>query len=510
MNKKNGILLVFVLLKFILQYALVNSTYELHRDEFLHLDQGNHLAWGFLSVPPVTSIISKIIYFLGNTLFWIRFFPALFGALTLIFVWKAVEELKGNLFSLILAATAILFSVLLRLNILYQPNSLDVLCWTAFYFIFLKYINSADSKWLYAGALIFALGFLNKYNIIFLLVGLFPALLLTPQRSIFLKPSFYISTLLTLLLIAPNLWWQYKHHFPVYHHLKELTDTQLINVSRVGFLKEQVIYFLGSLFVLFAAFYALVFYAPFKKYRVFFWSFCITLMVFIALKAKGYYAIGLYPIYLAFGSAYLGELLKRGSTKVNNLRFACVLLPFLFFIPMYHTAFPNKTPAYILAHQATYRALGLLRWEDGKDHLLPQDFADMLGWKELANKVDLAFSRLPKGEHTLVLCDNYGQAGAINYYKKTKQMTAVSFNADYLHWINLDKKYVHLIRVKNYREVKEELKETSPFFADTFVADSVTNPYAREYGTTVFIFRNTHIDINERIRREINENEIRD
>ncbi|MEH6308749.1 glycosyltransferase family 39 protein [Olivibacter sp. CPCC 100613] len=503
MNKRNGILLTFVVLKFMLQYALVNETYELHRDEFLHLDQGNHLAWGFVSVPPLTSCISKVIYFFGNTLFWIRFFPALFGALTLVLVWKAVEELKGNLFALILAATALLFSVLLRLNILYQPNSLDVLCWTAFYFTFLKYINSTNSKWLYAGAFIFAIGFLNKYNIVFILIGLLPAILLTAQRPIFYKSAFYKAILMTLLLIAPNLWWQYVHHFPVFHHLKELTDTQLVNVSRLGFLKEQVLYFLGASFVLFAAFYALVFYVPFNKYRVFLWSFCITLAVFIYLKAKGYYAIGLYPIYLAFGSVYLGEVLKGTRTRANYWRIACILLPFLFFIPMYNTAFPNKSPAYILEHPDTYRALGLLKWEDGKDHALPQDFADMLGWKELADKVDLAFSTLPEREPTLVLCDNYGQAGAINYYKKTKQMTAVSFNADYIHWMELDKKYVNLIRIKNYGEVAEELRTTSPLFVSTTIADSVVNPYAREFGTTIFIFRKARIDVNERIRQEI-------
>ena len=30
--------------------------------------------------------------------------------------------------------------------------------------------------------------------------------------------------------------------------------------------------------------------------------------------------------------------------------------------------------------------IGLLKWEDQKDHELPMDFADMLGWKELTEK----------------------------------------------------------------------------------------------------------------------------
>ena len=84
MNKKTLILLLFILAKFVLQYWLIDPVYDLHRDEYLHLDQGKHLAWGYLSVPPVTSWFSYIILQLGNSFFWIKFFPALFGALTLL------------------------------------------------------------------------------------------------------------------------------------------------------------------------------------------------------------------------------------------------------------------------------------------------------------------------------------------------------------------------------------------------------------------------------------------
>ena len=90
MSKKTIILIGFIILKFILQYVLLSSEYDLHRDEYLHLDQANHLAWGYLSVPPVTSWFSYIILLLGNSVFWIKFFPGLFGVLTLIIDRKSV------------------------------------------------------------------------------------------------------------------------------------------------------------------------------------------------------------------------------------------------------------------------------------------------------------------------------------------------------------------------------------------------------------------------------------
>ena len=116
MKNRNFVLLGFILLKFVLQYVLIDPVYELHRDEFLHLDQAHHLAWGYTSVPPFTSWISWIILQLGNGVFWVKFFPALFGALTLLIVWKAIEELKGGWFALLLGTVSVVFSSLIRVK----------------------------------------------------------------------------------------------------------------------------------------------------------------------------------------------------------------------------------------------------------------------------------------------------------------------------------------------------------------------------------------------------------
>lgn len=503
MTKKTLILMGFILLKFILQFVLYNPAYDLHRDEYLHLDQANHLAWGFQSVPPVTSWISYIIKLLGNSVFWVKFFPAFIGALTMVFVWKTIEELKGNLFALILGATCVLFSALLRLNFLFQPNSLDILCWTTFYFVIIKYINTENVKWLFIGSFVFALGFLNKYNIIFLIIGLFPAILLTEHRKVFAKKEFYFAVIFGLVLILPNVVWQYNNDFPVLHHMKKLAETQLINVNRIDFLKEQLFYFLGALPVIVAGLYAFLFHKPFLKYRIFFLTLVFTLIIFVYFKAKGYYAIGLYPIYIAFGSAYLGE--KLNTDWRRYLKPILIALPIIFYVLLFDIVFSVQTPNYYIENKTEFKELGLLRWEDGKDHSLPQDFADMLGWKELAQKVDYAYGNLPNKEQTLILCDNYGQAGAINYYTENKNIRAVSFNADYINWFNLDTKIQNFIRVKEFEYNNDELNETSPYFETALVSDSITNSFAREYGTTIFVFTGPKIDINQTIKMELEE-----
>lgn len=489
----------FVLAKFLLQYHLVHPKYELHRDEFLHLDQGRHLAWGFQSVPPVTSWVSEIIRWLGNSEFWVRFFPAMFGALTLIVVWKIVETLYGDLFACILACTGLLFSVLLRINILYQPNSLDILCWVTVYYLFIKYLDQQQPRWIFGLAVVFALGFLNKYNIIFLVLGLIPATLLTPQREIWKRKEVYAAGLLALVLVSPHLGWQIRNDFPFYVHLKELAARHLVHVNRWNFLVNQLYFFIGSLPVWVAGLAALIFYPPFRKYRLFLGSFFFTLLIFVFFKAKDYYAIGLYPLYIALGSVFISNTCKEGWKRV--FKWVLLILPLLFFGIMYQVVFPNRSPEYIVNNGEKYRKFGMLRWEDGKEYHLPQDFADMLGWKELASKVDGMYRQIAHSGSTLVLCDNYGQAGAINYYSE-EEVKAVSLHADYIDWIDLSIPYKNVIRVVERKDKIAECTKLSPHFK-VVLSDSLGHAYAREHGAGIFGFIDAQLDVNEVLKGEI-------
>lgn len=498
MKKGTIILFLFVLLKIVLQYLLVNPVYELHRDEFLHLDQAKHLAWGFHSVPPLTSWVSWLILKLGNAVFWVKFFPALFGGLTIVVVWKTIEHLKGSLFACVLASTALLFSVLLRINILYQPNSLDILCWTLVYYTVVRYIQTEKPKWLYFLAISFAIGFLNKYNIAFCLLGLLPALILSKHRKLFTKPEFYFSLILGLAIISPNIIWQIQNDFPVLKHMKELAETQLVHVNRIGFLKEQFFFFIGSVFIIITAFVGLFSYAPFKTFGVLFWAYLFTIVIFIFLKAKAYYAIGLYPIFLAFGATYLSILLQQGwKFYLRPLAFVVILF---FGYATIETSLPVYTPGTYAQFAKEGKPFSSHTWEDGKKHFISQDFADMLGWKELTSKVDSIYLTLPDKNHTLIICDNYGQAGAINYYTKINGLKADSFNTDYDKWINLDDEIKTVIRIKDAKNLNNT-RDLSLFNNIAEVA-KIDNPFAREKGTRIIILSNPKIDLAKLLREE--------
>ena len=498
MKKEAIVLTLFILVKIILQYVLVNPVYELHRDEFLHLDQAKHLAWGFHSVPPVTSWISWLILQLGNSIFWIKFFPALFGALTILVVWKTIESLKGNLFACILASTALLFSVLLRINILYQPNSLDILCWTLVYYTLIRFIQTNSYQWLYFLAISFAIGFLNKYNIAFCLIGLLPALILSQHRKLFLKPQFYYAIILALILVSPNVIWQIQNDFPVLKHMRELAETHLVHIKRLDFIKEQFLFFIGSIFVLIAALISFLSYAPFKPYRFFFSAYFFTIIIFILLKAKAYYAIGLYPIFFAFGAVYLSSLLKQGWKYYISYLAICIIL--LFAYPLIKTALPIYTPSKYAQNAKEGKPFSEHTWEDGKKYPISQDFADMLGWKELSNKVDSVYNSIADKKPTLILCDNYGEAGAINYYTNVNGLKADCFNTDYDKWVNLDDEITTVIRIKEVKNLNDT-RDLSLFGGIEEVAQ-IENQFAREKGTRIIILSKPKIDLAKLLREE--------
>lgn len=504
MKHKNLILVVLILIKFVLQYYAIDSGYELHRDEYLHLDLGNHIAFGYTSVPPITGFLSLLIKLLGNSVFWVKFFPALFGALIVYFVWKTIEELNGGLFALIVGTTGVIFSVLVRINTLYQPNSLDFLMWTMFLYLLVKYLKTDNNKWLYFCAITFAVGFLNKYNIAFLLLALIPSLILTSKRTIFSNKHLYFSAAIVLLIILPNIIWQFQNDFPVLKHLRELSQTQLVNVKRSDFLVEQLYFFPGSLLVIIIGLIAFFKYHAYEKYKVLFFTFIFTLLIFTYLKAKNYYSIGLYPIYIAFGAVYIERILSTGWVKY--LRIIFLISPVLSFIFMFQILLPVLSPTEIAEKKAMYDKFNLTRWEDGKIHDIPQDFADMLGWNELANIVDSAMQFVDDKGKTLIHCDNYGQAGAINYYSGELATEALSMNADYINWYplnSMDIKNVILVKEASDRDSNRE-KEI-PLFDSVFYIGKIENKYARENGTKVYLLKGAKQSINDILKKEIDE-----
>jgi hypothetical protein len=313
------------------------------------------------------------------------------------------------------------------------------------------------------------------------------ALALTHHRIIFLKKHFWMALLLGLVLIVPNLFWQFSHNWPLVHHMKELQETQLQNLNKLDFIKEQILMLLPVCFVWIGG---VVWLLKHKQYRIIGYCFLLIIILIMLGSGKGYYTLGAYPMVLAAGSVW-AEMIT-GNKKW--LRYAFVTIITLLSLPFVPVLVPMQEPSAMAMSNKKYKIqrLGLLRWEDGNDHLLQQDFADMLGWKELTEKTEKLFEQQPDSvkASTLVYCANYGLAGSMKYYAKDKYFRdkIISKNGSFLLWLPDRLYFKHLIFVDD--EMPDEDDDVLNRFASMRIVDSCTNIFSRQYNTKIFHFQN--------------------
>lgn len=492
MKQRNWIILLLVLVKFALPFFLQSSVYEPHRDEFLYLAEAHHMAWGFMEVPPLLSVFAWLTNFFGGSMFWIKFWPSLFGALTYLVVARIVLSLGGKAFALLLAFLPFITGAYLRVHFLFQANFLEIFFWTMIAYSLIRYVQTNENKWLYIFGLCAAFGMLSKYSVAFFIVSCLIGLLLTSQRKIFANKHLYIAALLAILVFLPNILWQYYYHFPLVYHMRELQKNQLQYVSPVGFLTDQLLMNFPCVFVWIVGLCWAFFSPRAKIYRFIGWAYVFVIVLLLVGSGKNYYSLGVYPVLFAFG-AYSLERFTALRLRILRYVFIVVIL-FLgyLFVPLLLPILPPEKLA-AFYQKKNMSKTGLLRWEDLKDHPLPQDFADMLSWKEMATKTAKAYNSLDSNEkkNTIIFCDNYGEAGAVNYYgKKWNLPIAYSDNASFLYWIPGSLHFENLILVT------DDLQEMQhPFiknFSSAIAVDSVTNMYAREKGSLIIVLKNAN------------------
>src|SRR6185312_678923 len=172
MQKVNRLIYLLAFVKFILPFFLQNPIYEPHRDELLYLAEGNHLAFGFMEVPPLLSVFAWITHLFGNGMFWIKIWPSLFGAFNFILVSRIVLSLGGKAFSIFLLFLSFIFSAFLRVHFLFQPNFLEIFFYTLIAYGLIRYVQTSENRWLYITGIGMGLGLLSKYSIVFYIISM--------------------------------------------------------------------------------------------------------------------------------------------------------------------------------------------------------------------------------------------------------------------------------------------------------------------------------------------------
>jgi len=446
------------------------------------------MAWGFMEVPPLLSVFAWLTNLFGGSMFWIKFWPSLFGALTLILVGKIIISLGGKSFALLLAFFSFIFGAYLRVHYLFQPNFLETFFWTLIAYSLVRYTQTENNNWLYVFGLSVGLGMLSKYSVAFFVVSILLGLLLTKQRKIFANKHFYYASFIAFIIFLPNLIWQYLYHFPVVHHMKELQETQLQYISPVGFLIDQLIMNMSCFFVWIAGLLFVSFSPKIKQYRFIAWAYLFVIVLLLIGHGKNYYSLGVYPILFAFGAYQLEQLT---ATRFKIVRYVCVA--FVLFIAYYSV--PILLPIFEPAKLARFykerhlEKTGALKWEDLKNHPLPQDFADMLGWKTIVEKTAKVYNSLPEEEKnkTIVKSDNYGLCGALSLYGPKMGLPEVyGYDASFLLWIPDTFNVTNVITVGE--EMPDSTKDILKYFSSVSVKAELSDSFAREDGSKVILW----------------------
>lgn len=476
-------LLGLAVVKLCIHFWANTRGYDFHRDELLYVALGQHPAWGYWSNPPLIGWVSWVIqHMLGNSLGAVRLIPELASCALIFLAGLITREFGGGRTAQFLAGLGIVISpAFLRAGGMLQPVIFDILAWTLVCYFLLRVLRSNSLVGFRWFGLLFGLGMLNKYMLFFLLLGLIPALLLSRYRRLLWSRGALEAALIAIVIVLPNLWWQYHYHFPVIDHMRGLSSNQLVNVQRLNFLTDQ--FFMcatGVLLWLPGIIYCLQHRKESKWVLGLLYIFVILILVL--LKGKSYYTLGLYPAMIAAGAVAWEYWTRRRQWIVWVVSIAMIagVLPlFPYALPVLK---PEKMVRFGQKIVDKYGFEAPLRWEDGELHPLPQDYADMLGWEELGGLVEKAYDTADDQPHTIVYAENYGQAGAISRFCSPKVPRPFSFSDTYRLWIPIDIDATALIYVND--ELGEDVEA---LFADIRLIGKIETPYAREGGTMVYL-----------------------
>jgi 4-amino-4-deoxy-L-arabinose transferase-like glycosyltransferase len=463
-------------------HLYANTLWGFHRDEFLYLALGRHLDWGYWSNPPLIGWVSALLQgTVGDSLFAVRLFPMLASSAVLVLGVLMARQLGGGRYAQFLAGAALLLTPAnLRPGLLFQPVVLDIFFWSLLAYLVIRYLNTEDRRYILWFGVAAGLGLLNKYSIGFAVLGMGGALLLSAHRQVWRQRASALAALIALILILPNVIWQYQHGFPVVTHLRGLAEHQLAHVRVKDFMIGQLFMNLPVILVWVAGLVAL-FQPAMRRYRVLGWYFVLVLLLLLALRGKAYYTLGLYPLLIAAGAVWW-----EGFARALWLRAALPLLMLGITLPVLPLGLPVLPLPQMLQYcQYAIEKIGFdgpMRWEDGQIHHLPQDYADMLGWEELAQLATQAY-QAAGGEEVILYCENYGQAGAVEYYTRRQGLPpVVSFSDSYRLWLPSKTSATTLIYINN--ELGEDVRA---LFEDIQPIGAIANPHARERGTTVYL-----------------------
>ncbi len=438
--------------------------YGPHRDALLYYAMGEHLRLFAMDFPPFIAIVARAFTLFGNIelLTHVPVAAAHAGIVVLgaAFARRAGGDTGAQALVAVCLATAPVF---VRGGSLFQPVVFDQLWWSAALWVLATIpqrrrqpadpttagraveggapASHAARRWLLLG-LVLGLGLLTKFTILVLGAAILLAILLTPARRTLRTRWPWLAGLLALAVGSPSLVGQLVLGWPFLQQFRDLASVQLVHVSPLAFVAEQLL--LAGPIVLPATIAALVLLrrdADAGLRLVIIAALCAFALMLLA-RGKPYYIAPVWPAVIGIGIGRIDAWLRHATTHAAGtrrmLRTASHVTLWALVLAYGTLALPLGLPFLPPEPMARYAArLGVgVTSNTGERLTLPQDYADMLGWEDHAAAAEAAWRSLPPQERAraVILGTNYGRAGAIDWFGSAALPPAIAPVGSYWFW----------------------------------------------------------------------------
>ncbi|HEX7132960.1 MAG TPA: glycosyltransferase family 39 protein [Iamia sp.] len=391
------------------------SRYGWHRDELYYADAGRHLDLGFVDFPSITPLLAALGRLLaGDSLVGLRTIASLAGAATIVVTAAVTRELGGRARAQVLAAIAVT-PLLVGSNAMFQTVSFDQLAWALVIWAAAALLvrGPTTRSWLLVGAAA-ALAWSTKYTVAILLAGLAVGWLATRAGRVTLRGRGpWLATGLLVVVAAPNLWWQARHGWPSVDFFTGRSGEVRGENPPWRFVVELAI-LTGPLAVplALAGLRALVRDAATRPLGI---GLVLVGPAWLLAGGKAYYAA---PLVIGAFAAGAVRWEERTAGCPNRRLPAALAASALLAAPIIAPFLPTEAMV-----------------DAGLDEVR-EDYAEMLGWPELAAAVDGAAASTGA---TVVVASNYGVAGAVERFGTRPGVEVVSGHLQWRYWTPSDR-----------------------------------------------------------------------
>ncbi len=475
---KNSRLIVFIfcILKLGL-HLLADSHSGFQGDELLHIETGNHLAFGYQEFPPMIGLLAFIQnLFQSQSIYVHHIFAHIAALLLFIYVAKITFVIGGKESAIFLVLLGLLIAPGLgRSQQLFQPVVFSQLFWVLGFYQLLKFSKTAERKHLLYLALVSVLGFLTKYDLLFFIAGLSALLLFNSTRDVLIKNKFWLIMMVGILIILPNLIWQYNHNFPAVQMFSRLYEKQLNEITRFKNISKLLLAM--NPLSLFLSLPAILFFI-FKKQPSFIkvagTSILISFLLLLITNGKSYYFFSIIITLLPFG-AVNWEQLMLPNKKWIFYPLTLVLITGALLIPF---GMPVTNFTYYLKNEYPFEKEEVA---GAKYAVKFEERYSINKWKETLSNLKAVYDSLPAAEknHTIIWGKHYAQAGGINFFGRNYNLPeAFSLHGSFYNWVPKGEMPQTLIALRNSNEAGMDFFE--PYFEQVIAVRKMYNPYADE------------------------------